>query len=358
MCIFYVNIAFFHVPIFRRNKIVIVVKNQSIGLNQLFILTYLIHQHFEYFPFGEIFYEARADHHRTPYLFNGKELDKETGLYYYGARYYDPQVSVWYGVDILAEKHPDISPYCFSANNPIKLRDVDGKDWTITTSFDNNGNKVINISLKAAVLNSSGNSSLNMSALANQVKAQVINSYSMSYMEASNYEQISINEGLDRPANNIIVPSEFRDVKVMVDVDVRVINNKSSLKSNEHLIEVKSNKDLPGLYGKVNKIGGKEVYLNERLVPNMINGKDMNTIPHELGHTGGMLHPDTWATYVDGLFPWNDQQYMDEGTQKANKNNMMFSGGSKYMNDLNSIDLTPEQIGIMIEEYNDGNLNQ
>ena len=27
-----------------------------------------------------------------PYLFNGKELDSETGLYYYGTRYYDPKV--------------------------------------------------------------------------------------------------------------------------------------------------------------------------------------------------------------------------------------------------------------------------
>ncbi len=41
-----------------------------------------VYQHFEYFPFGETFFEDRHDHHRTPYLFNGKELDKETGLYY------------------------------------------------------------------------------------------------------------------------------------------------------------------------------------------------------------------------------------------------------------------------------------
>jgi RHS repeat-associated protein len=26
----------------------------------------------------------------TPYKFNGKELDEETGLYYYGARYMNP----------------------------------------------------------------------------------------------------------------------------------------------------------------------------------------------------------------------------------------------------------------------------
>lgn len=33
------------------------------------------------------------------YKFNAKELDSETGLYYYGARYYNPKLSIWYGVD-------------------------------------------------------------------------------------------------------------------------------------------------------------------------------------------------------------------------------------------------------------------
>ena len=43
-----------------------------------------------YLPFGEVFLEKRSGDWCSPYLFNGKELDEETGLYYYGARYYDP----------------------------------------------------------------------------------------------------------------------------------------------------------------------------------------------------------------------------------------------------------------------------
>ena len=66
-----------------------------------------------------------------PYLFNGKELDTETGLYYYGARYYDPRVSLWLNVDPLAEKYPNISPYTYVANNPIKFVDYDGRDFGI-----------------------------------------------------------------------------------------------------------------------------------------------------------------------------------------------------------------------------------
>ena len=65
----------------------------------------------------------------TRYKFNGKELDPETGYYYYGARYYDPVVSRWLSVDPLAEKYPGLSPYNYTANNPVMLVDPDGRDW-------------------------------------------------------------------------------------------------------------------------------------------------------------------------------------------------------------------------------------
>ena len=66
-------------------------------------------------------------YYRTPYKFNGKVLDEETGLYYYGARYYDPKISIWLSVDPLAEKGPQYSPYCYTFNNPINLTDPDGR---------------------------------------------------------------------------------------------------------------------------------------------------------------------------------------------------------------------------------------
>ena len=36
-------------------------------------------------------------------MFNAKELDDNTGLYYYGARYYDPRISVWLNNGTLVE---------------------------------------------------------------------------------------------------------------------------------------------------------------------------------------------------------------------------------------------------------------
>ncbi len=96
-------------------------------------------QHVEYIPFGEVFIEERNNTWNTPYLFNGKELDEETGLYYYGARYYNPRISLWYGVDPLAEKYPAHSPYCYTMNNPVMLVDPDGRK---NVNFDEAGNYI------------------------------------------------------------------------------------------------------------------------------------------------------------------------------------------------------------------------
>ena len=94
-------------------------------------------QHIEYVPFGEVFIEERNNTWNTPYLFNAKELDEETGLYYYGARYMDPRISMWLGVDPLMEKYPNVTGYCYTMDNPIKFIEIDGKDWILST-----GNRV------------------------------------------------------------------------------------------------------------------------------------------------------------------------------------------------------------------------
>ena len=65
--------------------------------------------------------------YRTKYLFNGKELDNETHLYYYGARYFEPNIALWYGVDPLTEKYPFNSAYVYCNANPVKYVDPDGE---------------------------------------------------------------------------------------------------------------------------------------------------------------------------------------------------------------------------------------
>ncbi|MEB3380578.1 RHS repeat-associated core domain-containing protein, partial [Flavobacterium psychrophilum] len=89
-----------------------------------------ISQHVEYIAFGEVLFEEHSSSFKSPYLFNGKELDRETNLSFYGARYLDMKTSLWLNIDPLAEKFPHQSPYAFTDNNPINKIDPDGREAT------------------------------------------------------------------------------------------------------------------------------------------------------------------------------------------------------------------------------------
>ena len=103
-------------------------------------------QHIEYVPFGEVFIEERNSIWNTPYLFNAKEFDEETGLYYYGARYYDPRLSLWISVDPISNYDPlnsenfldgqhnggiynyaNLNPYVYCYNRSTVYVDPNGK---------------------------------------------------------------------------------------------------------------------------------------------------------------------------------------------------------------------------------------
>ena len=85
----------------------------------------------EYIPYGEVFVEERNSQFSTNFLFNAKELDNETGLYYYGARYLDPTGAMWLSVDPMWEEYAGMSPYNYCAGNPVKLVDPDGRENTV-----------------------------------------------------------------------------------------------------------------------------------------------------------------------------------------------------------------------------------
>ena len=92
-----------------------------------------------YLPYGELLVDEHSSSEEMPYKFNGKELDQETGLYYYGARYMNPVTSLWYGVDPLAEKYPNMSSYAYCVNNPINAIDPDGRDVILLVWATGNG---------------------------------------------------------------------------------------------------------------------------------------------------------------------------------------------------------------------------
>ena len=90
------------------------------------------HEFFIYNPWGEEMHQWNANTYAftSPYRFNSKELDPETGLAYYGARYYQSKRGVWLSVDPQAHDRIWLTPYQFVQNNPLLRIDPNGKlDW-------------------------------------------------------------------------------------------------------------------------------------------------------------------------------------------------------------------------------------
>jgi RHS repeat-associated protein len=86
----------------------------------------------EYTPYGGTAYMAGNDiaaSERRRYRYSGKERDEETGLYYYGARYYAPWVGRWLACD-LAGRLDGLNMFRAFRNNPARFRDSRGAQAT------------------------------------------------------------------------------------------------------------------------------------------------------------------------------------------------------------------------------------
>jgi RHS repeat-associated protein len=116
-----------------------------------------VYEHLEYTPYGELWVEHaeqdKASVDKTVFRFTGKERDGETGLYYYGARYLNPQTGLWLSTDPAMGEYVPQAPindeakkangnlpgmggvfntvnlhlYHYAGNNPVKYVDPDGR---------------------------------------------------------------------------------------------------------------------------------------------------------------------------------------------------------------------------------------
>jgi RHS repeat-associated protein len=83
----------------------------------------------EYYPYGETSYRAGrniAEVGLKRYRYTGKEKDEESGLYYYGARYYACWLGRWTAVDP-AGLVDGVNLYMYCRGSPIILLDKDGR---------------------------------------------------------------------------------------------------------------------------------------------------------------------------------------------------------------------------------------
>jgi RHS repeat-associated protein len=81
-----------------------------------------------YYPFGlkHEGYNALAGNPTYNYKYNGKELQQESGMYDYGARFYMPDIGRFGAHDPLSELQFAYSPYNYVYGNPIRFTDPTG----------------------------------------------------------------------------------------------------------------------------------------------------------------------------------------------------------------------------------------
>ncbi|MDD3280734.1 MAG: hypothetical protein PHC83_04100 [Bacteroidales bacterium] len=85
----------------------------------------------EYHPFGTTSYRSGRSQTEVSlkrYKYCGKERDEETGLYYYGMRYYAAWICRFVSVDPLQFKYPELTPFQYASNTPISAIDLDGAE--------------------------------------------------------------------------------------------------------------------------------------------------------------------------------------------------------------------------------------
>lgn len=80
---------------------------------------------YDYEPFGRM-KETSTSTINNAYSFTGREYDKETGLYFYRARYYDPEVGRFVSRDPIGFKGGDVNLYGYVQNNPVNFIDPSG----------------------------------------------------------------------------------------------------------------------------------------------------------------------------------------------------------------------------------------
>ena len=219
-----------------------------------------------YYPFGGVFASTT---NVQPYKYNGKEYDTKKGLNWsdYGARHYDATLGRFTTVDVLCDKHFEISPYAYCGNEPIGRIDPDGNDWRVQTHYNRETDKIeYQITVRAALINNSSNKKLDIKTLAGQIVEQVNTAYTI---------------------------SDDSFVSTM-DMRLRVVDSVDDIKDNEHVFQIVDQSKLTKTSGSVvmaETYGNSlDIKIGTKAVSNMLNNDDNRTFAHELGHSGGLGH--------------------------------------------------------------------
>ncbi|CAM4374401.1 hypothetical protein SAMN06265348_113227 [Pedobacter westerhofensis] len=212
----------------------------------------------------------------------------------------------------------------------------------------------VDLRLGLSICDSTKEKRTNLIKLGNVLTGQMKRSYQISYYkDAYNYD--TVRSGLDFYRNKSIAIPVKKLVNVSLSIVYRIISNVNQRMNNEHLLNIVPDVgEMHQYYGMANKLGGSDVLLNESKVDNIIKGFDNNTLPHEFGHTLGLVHVDLniASSYA------KNQQFPIMRQRTKDSTNVMFGGKSRYMHNTTSTTIVPEQIDVIIINYRSGIINQ
>ncbi len=235
------------------------------------------------FPKGEINVGSRPTANYSlltanslTFTFSAKERDSETGLSYFGSRYYSSDLSIWLSVDPMAAKYASLSPYVYCADNPVKLVDPNGEEISLEIIYkkDANGNDTkeiekYNIRITGKILNSSGRH-IDME----KAKEKIINQIETSFKGQTE-------DG----------------IPVTTSADFEVANSYKEVKENDHLFVLTNDSGSDNGHsfkGYTPKNGGMVAFVNASLFKGPIDGtfgrSGAIAAAHEMGHMFGLHH--------------------------------------------------------------------
>lgn len=293
------------------------------------------------------------------YGFNGMEKDDEIkniegSSYDFGARMYDPRLGRWLSIDPLASKYPSMSPYSFCANNPILFIDPNGKEISFPEIYvRNDGTIIITMKITAKIIDETRSkfSDSQMNEFVDRAQKTFVDYYGIKGDEI---------ELKDKQGNYL--KGKF---EIHVTADISIATETNALTSTDHAIRIVNNDKMPaepehptetGFISEYSQVYGyappnqNVIYIAERTMlnkpaqkphPEFYKGRTEDgqgtferTLPHELGHSGDLKHPE----------------------QGTNPGNFMVQTGDNYGQPGKNVD--PMQMSVMIRKYINNELNQ
>ena len=243
-----------------------------------------------------------------------KNTDYNVHKYHFHWRHYMADLARFTTQDPLQELRPGESAYSAFGNSPVNRIDRDGRQWEMFME-EIDGIKNYRFHLTGVLYNNSSQN-LNMSALQSQITKQLGDIFNTS------------GDGYS----------------VSFSSDLRVVTSVDEISRTDHVFQVVDQIDATTV-ANVNKIGGLGIKFDAGVAESIISGKNTRTIAHEVGHTGGLRHPDSWRNNI----PFSDS---DREVNLMTPSTRMLGGYT------GRAELTHGQIGSMYGLYSSGQLNR